>query len=174
MRLSDGYHRPAMTPQPTVISVNISPGGIPKTPIDVGKVTVDGITGDGHDHEKHITPLQAFNIVDAEDIDDLADAGYNVYPGAMGENLTVRGLEIDDLSIGDVLRFSGGLVVELTKRRTPCFVLDAIDPQLKKDARGKVGFYGKVLEIAPIRAGETITVQRAAVPAAQDAPQEVA
>jgi hypothetical protein len=41
--------------RPTIVSVNISPGGIPKHPIDAGPVTTDGIAGDGHDHEKHNT-----------------------------------------------------------------------------------------------------------------------
>ena len=49
------------SPEPTIVSVNVSSGGIPKTAVDVGTVSVAGIVGDAHDHEKHNTPLQAIS-----------------------------------------------------------------------------------------------------------------
>lgn len=125
-------------------------------PIEVGEVTADGLVGDAHDHEKHITPNQAICIIDQEDLDDLAGEGYNLPPGATGENLTVRNLSADELNIGDRLRFSGGLELEITKMRKPCFVLDAIDPKLKETIQGRCGCYGKVITPGQIRAGETI------------------
>ena len=144
---------------PTVVSVNISPGGIPKLPIDAGPVTTDGIAGDGHDHEKHITPLQAICLIDEEDLDDLRAEGFDVVPGAMGENLTVRGLEVDGLKAGDRLRLSGGVELEYTKPRSPCFVLDAISPRLKEVVKGRCGGYAKVINPGEIRPGETIDVE---------------
>lgn len=144
--------------RPVVLSVNISAGGIPKLPIAVGDVTVDGLVGDAHDHEKHRTRWQAICIIDVEDLEDLRDEGYDVHPGAVGENLTVQHLGADDLQIGDRLHFSGGLEVEVTKMRKPCYVLDAINPQLKETIRGRCGCYGKVITTASIRAGETIAV----------------
>ncbi len=139
-----------------VLSVNISDGGIPKLPVEVGEVTTDGLVGDAHDHEKHITPNQAICIIDQEDLDDLREEGYNLPPGATGENLTVRNLNADDLNIGDRLCFSGGLELEITKMRKPCFVLDAIDPNLKETIKGRCGCYGKVITTGQIRAGEKI------------------
>ncbi len=118
--------------QPTVLSVNISRGGIPKQPID------------------------------AEDLDDLRAEGYDVGPGALGENLTVRGLDVDALAPGDRLRFSGGVELEYTKPRKPCYVLDAINPLLKEVVKGRCGGYAKVIIPGEIRAGETIDVQHAA------------
>ncbi|MHC4948134.1 MAG: MOSC domain-containing protein, partial [Planctomycetota bacterium] len=117
---------------PTVVSVNVSSGGIPKHPIERGRVTEGGLEGDAHDHAKHDTPLQAISLIDLEDLDDLRGEGFDVYPGATGENITAAGLEVDELEVGDVLRFSGGVELELTKRRKPCFVLDAISPRLKE------------------------------------------
>ncbi len=146
-------------PQPTVISVNISPGGIPKLPVEVGRVTVDGLVGDAHDHDKHNTPIQAVSMLDLEDLDDLRNEGYDVAPGVLGENLTVRGLNVDALQPGDRLSLSGGLELEYTKARKPCFVLDAIDPQLKKVVVGRCGGYAKVIISGEVRAGETINVR---------------
>ncbi len=145
--------------QPTVISVNISSGGIPKLPVEVGRVTVDGLAGDAHDHDKHNNPIQAISLFDLADLDDLCDEGFDVGPGTLGENLTVRGLDIDALQPGDRLSLSGGLELEYTKVRKPCFVLDAIDPELKKVVVGRCGGYAKVITPGEVRAGDTINVQ---------------
>ena len=147
-----------MSDVPTVVSVNISSGGIPKLPVEVGRVTADGIDRDAHDHEKHNTPIQAISILDIEDLDDLRDEGFDVDPGALGENLTVRGLSVDELSPGDRLRLSGGVELEYTKLRKPCFVLDAVSPQLKEVVKGRCGGYAKVITPGDVRAGETIEV----------------
>lgn len=152
-----------MSLQGSVISVNLSPGGIPKAPVDVGRVTVSGLDGDGHNHAKHNSPLQALSIIDVEDLHDLQREGFEVFPGATGENLTVCGLDVDSLSIGDRLRFSGGVEAEITKVRNPCYVLDAIDPRLKSSIVGRCGVLAKVTREGDIRPGETIAVIRSAV-----------
>jgi len=151
-----------MADSATVISVNISGGGIPKRPIPAVVVRTAGLAGDRHDHEKHNTPLQAVSIIDVEDLDDLRAEGFDVAPGATGENMTVRGLDVDDLAIGDRLELSGGVQLELTKKRKPCYVLDAIDPRLKEVIVGRCGFYARVLREGTLRPGESITVQRPA------------
>lgn len=145
---------------PTILSVNISSGGIPKRPVPVGLVNPGGLAGDAHDHDKHNTPLQAICLMDQEDLDDLRAEGFDVGPGAMGENLTVRGLDTDALQPGDRLTLSGGVELEYTKVRKPCFVLDAIDPDLKKAVVGRLGGYARVITLGEVRAGETIEVQR--------------
>jgi MOSC domain-containing protein YiiM len=147
--------------RPTIVSVNISPGGIPKRPIDAGQVSRDGIAGDGHDHEKHNTPIQAICLIDAEDLDDLRAEGFDVGPGALGENLTVRDLDVDALGAGDRLRLSGGVELEYTKHRKPCYVLDPISPRLKEAVDGRCGGYAKVITPGEIRPGETIDVKHA-------------
>jgi len=144
----------------TVVSVNISGGGIPKRPVEAGEVTVDGLAGDAHDHDKHNTPLQAISLLDVEDLDDLRREGFDVGPGITGENVTVRDLNVDDMEIGDQIRLSGGVMLELTKKRNPCYVLDAIDPELKTVIVGRCGFYAKVLETGQISPGETLEVAR--------------
>jgi len=144
--------------QPIVVSVNVSPGGIPKRAVPMARVSFAGLEGDGHAHEKHNSPLQAVSIIDVEDLDDLRAEGFEVFPGATGENLTVRGLSVDSLAIGSRLRFSGGVEVTLTKRRKPCFVLDAIDPRLKEVIVGRCGWLAKVIREGEVRAGEATEV----------------
>lgn len=143
-----------------VVSVNISGGGIPKLPVPAATVEPAGLVGDAHDHEKHNTPVQAVSIIDLEDLDNLRAEGFDVAPGATGENITVRGLDVDALEVGDRLHFSGGVAVELSKRRKPCYVLDAIDPELKVAISGRCGFYARVCTTGAIRSGEQIDVVR--------------
>ena len=145
-----------------VISVNVSTGGIPKLPVTVGRVTTTGLDGDAHDHEKHNTPLQAISLLDAEDLDDLREEGFDVGPGVLGENLTVGGLDADALRPGDRLRLSGGVELEYTKVRKPCFVLDAVNPRLKEVMVGRCGGYARVITAGEIRPGETIDVRHGA------------
>lgn len=144
--------------KPTVLSVNISPGGVPKNPVKVAIVTFDGLEGDGHDHDKHDGPFMALSLLDIEDYQDLKQEGYDLVPGATGENITCKNLSIDDLNVGDRLHFSGGVQLELSKKRKPCFVLDAIDPKLKETIVGRIGYLAKVITPGELRPGEAIEV----------------
>ncbi len=140
------------------MQVNISAGGIPKTPVEVGRVSVSGLAGDGHNHEKHRTPMQALLMLDAEDIADLQQEGFPINWGSLGENLTVQNVSCDDLQIGDRVHFSRGVTAEVTKYRKPCYVLDAIDPELKVALKGRGGVYLKVIQPGEIRAGDGVSV----------------
>jgi len=143
---------------PTVRSVNVSSGGIPKLPVEKCAVTVAGLAGDGRDHDKHITPERAVSLIDMEILTQLSNEGYEVPPGAVGENLTVEELNVQKLEPGDRLSFSGGLLIELVESRRPCFVLDPLGKQLKTDIVGRCGYLAKVIVENDVSAGETITV----------------
>ena len=79
-------------------------------------------------------------------------------PGTTGENLTVKNLHANNLSLGTILKFSGGVTLEVSKVRKPCYVMDAIHPQLKEDALGQHGMYARVLQEGILTNGETIDV----------------
>lgn len=146
-----------------IVSINISPGGIPKFPQEKILVLQDGLQGDGHNHEKHRTPFQAVCLQDIEKLEELNTEGYQLIPGATGENLTVKGLHVNSLPLGTRLHFSNGVVLELTKVRKPCYVLDAINPRLKEDIIGRCGIYAKVICEGVFLLGETITVTTSAI-----------
>jgi MOSC domain-containing protein YiiM len=142
-----------------VVAVNISPGGIPKLPVDDIFVIDDGLVGDGRAHAKHLKPTRAVSLLDEEIVDALREEGYAVGPGAMGENLTVRALDLQRLAVGARLRVDGGVEIELTEPRKPCFVLDSIDPALQTAVLGRFGFMAKVITGGWLRCGASVEVR---------------
>lgn len=143
---------------PTVVSVNISPGGIPKLPVPGVYVRTAGLVGDGHNHQKHYRLYQAVSLQNIEMLEELSREGYPLRPGTTGENVTLRHLDVNGLPLGTRLTFPSGLTVEVTKVRTACYVLDSIDPSLKDNVDGRLGMYAQVNREGEIRCGDTVSV----------------
>lgn len=154
----------------SVLQINVSPGGIPKRPIPAGLVTSLGVTGDKQAHPLiHGGPRQAILLITSEGIDELKEQGFPLYHGALGENLTTRGLDRRSVRIGQRYRI-GALLVEITKVRAPCDTLapygpgiqNAIyDPQVKagnpqSPRWGLSGFYASILQAGTIHPGDPI------------------
>lgn len=81
--------------------------------------------------------------------------------GAFGENLTVAGLDENELCVGDELR-AGSAAFVITQPRVPCFKLgirfaDGRMPRLFAES-GRTGFYLRVLREGVIEAGDTLEV----------------
>lgn len=147
---------------PYVVAVCISNGGIPKVPRQLGCLSFAGFASDEHNHAKHNDMLQAVSLQDEEILDDLNKEGFTLKGGSTGENLVVRHLHVNRMDVGAILEFSGGVILELTKVRKPCYVLDSIDPRLKEVIVGRCGFYAKVLREGLIQAGDIIQLRETA------------
>ncbi len=143
-----------------VHAINISAGGIPKRGLPSCAVELRGLRGDAHNHEKHNRPEQAVCLLDLEQIEELRGEGFEVGPGATGENLTLVGAHVRHCTIGDQLLFPSGMRLEITRRREPCYVLDAIDPKLKVAAAGRLGMYARVIVAGEVVAGDCVTILR--------------
>ena len=144
-----------------VVQVNISPGGLPKRPVAEARATPIGIVGDACAHPAiHGGVRKAVLLVAEESIRELTARGYPLYPGALGENITTRGLDPFQLRAGQRLRIGGEVEIELTTPRTPCRSLDVYGPSLKQAIEGpRAGFYAAVLRSGLIHPGDIITVE---------------
>ena len=127
----------------TVVQISRSPGGLPKRGMREASIGPLGIEGDRHAHPKiHGGPHQALLLVCAEAVEQLSEEGYPLFFGALGENITTRGLDRRTLRQGQRYRLGSEVVIELTKPRGPCKALDVYDERLKSavyDAEVKAG-----------------------------------
>jgi MOSC domain-containing protein YiiM len=80
-------------------------------------------------------------------------------PGAFGENLTIDGLDEDDIFVGDVHRI-GSARLQVCQPRQPCFkfALHFNDNRLPKAMvrSGRSGWYYRVLEPGALGAGDEV------------------
>jgi len=105
---------------PSVHSLNVSLGGVPKLPVSQVKVSLNGLEGDSHNDLKHHGGLsRAVCLYSLELIDDLKLEGHSIYPGSTGENITIKGLDWNLLESGLKLKI-GSVVINLTNPATPC------------------------------------------------------
>lgn len=155
-----------------IIQVNVSLGGLPKRPIAQGVIGPLGLEGDFHDHPQiHGGPRKAVLIIASETVDELTARGYPLFYGALGENLTTRGLTIHEIRVGDQIR-AGSALLEITQPRGPCSQLDIYSPALKDELTdkkvragdytsprwGMSGFYAKVLLPGQVQPDDIIAV----------------
>jgi len=160
-----------------ILQINVSPGGIPKLPIAEARVTQTGIVGDGWAHPQfHGGPNQALLLICSEAIEALRAKGYAVYPGALGENLTIAGIDHRQMRIGQRYR-AGETLIELTKVRVPCNTLSALGPGIQAEIYdalvkagdatsprwGMSGFYAAVRRGGAIRPHDIIALVDQAV-----------
>lgn len=112
-------HRPRQ--EGTVVQVNASRGGVPKTPMLAAAITVDGLDGDRQaDRRHHGRQFQALCLWSAEVIDELKAQGHPIQPGAAGENLTIAGLDWAALRPGTTIRIGATAEAEVSFDATPC------------------------------------------------------
>lgn len=132
-----------------------------------------GIEGDSWAHpEFHGGPLQAVLLIAEEVLDRLKLAGFPVFPGALGENLTTRGVDPHNWRIGQVWR-AGTSRLEMTKVREPCSTIkvygDAIGRSIY-DARVRAGnadsplwafsgMYARVVAEGMVRPGDSLELE---------------
>jgi len=84
-------------------------------------LTASGVEGDEHrDLVHHGGPNKAVLMIASEQLDKLKAQGFPVYPGALGENLTVTGMDPHEWRAGQHYRIGEEAVIELTLLRTPC------------------------------------------------------
>jgi len=135
-----------------------------------------GVEGDAHfgatvQHRSRVgrdpsaPNLRQVHLVGAELLDELAARGFDVWPGAIGENVTTRGIDLLGLATGTVLRLGEDALLAVTGLRNPCLQLERFRPGLQRavlgrDADGtlirRAGVMAVVLRDGVVRPGDPI------------------
>jgi MOSC domain-containing protein YiiM len=107
------------------------------------------------------------HLIASELFEEVAEAGFVVGPGQLGENVTTAGLELGRLPLGCRLHLGPTSVVEITGLRTPCGLIDRFQKGLKramiaaKSARPRFrcGVLGVVLQNGVVTIGDGVRVE---------------
>ena len=104
-----------------IVQISISPGGVPKNAVPAAEVTREGVEGDAHrDHEHHGGPDRAVCLFSLELIEALQAEGHPIVPGALGENVTLEGIEWKDVVPGSRIQLGDHVLLEVTRYTSPC------------------------------------------------------
>ncbi len=143
-----------------------------------------GVAGDAHEgetvqHRSRVrrdpgqANLRQVHLVHAELHEELAEAGFVVRPGDIGENITTRGVDLLNLPRSTLLHLGDSAVVEVTGLRNPCRQLDRFQSGLTKatlarDDDGtlvrKAGIMAVVIRGGEVRRGDDLRVELPAPP----------
>jgi MOSC domain-containing protein YiiM len=138
-----------------------------------------GVEGDAHQGHKvqHLyrarkdpeaPNLRQVHLIHEELLQELGAAGFDVQPGAIGENVTTRGLDLLTLPTGTRLHLGKEAVIEVTGLRNPCRQMDAFAKGLtaavlERSADGhlvrKAGIMAIVINGGAVQVGDAIMVE---------------
>ena len=144
-----------------------------------------GVQGDAHSgatvqHRSRVARdpgqlnLRQVHLLHVELFEELMAAGFPVWPGDLGENITTRGVELLGLGAGTRLHLGATAVVELTGLRNPCSQIDRLQRGLMaavlgRNASGalvrKSGVMVVVLAAGDVQPGDPIRIDSAPAPA---------
>ncbi|HLA99365.1 MAG TPA: MOSC domain-containing protein [Anaerolineales bacterium] len=107
--------------QAYIFQINASPGGVPKLAVSAGEITFEGLAGDRQSNrDVHGGPDRALCLYSQERILALQREGHPIYPGAVGENLTIAGLDWEAVAPGIRLVIGERVRIVLTRYTAPC------------------------------------------------------
>jgi MOSC domain-containing protein YiiM len=147
-----------------VHSVNVSGGGVPKTPVPSAHVRTTGVEGDRQrDLRYHGGPDRAVSLFSSDLIESLRADGHPIAPGSIGENLTLAGLDWNQLAPGVRVQI-GDVVLEVTSAVPPCrkiagsFRDGDFSRVSEKRSPARSRFYCRVLAEGSVRVGDSVQV----------------
>ena len=155
--------------------INVSSGGVPKSEIVEGEVTTLGVKGDSHhDKENHGGMEKSVSLYAIEIIDELAAKGYNIFPGALGENLTfatTKGFDYSSIAPGDIISLGEEVKIQITDYDQPCSKISAyltlpdsdrpnLEEVLQEKNPGRSRFYARVLKEGRIKKGDVVAIEK--------------
>lgn len=152
-----------MSREGRIFQLNTSRGGVPKRAVETARVTTLGLAGDQVKNKRvHGGPDRAVCLYSRERIEALRAEGHPIFAGALGENVTVAGLDWDLVIPGARLE-TESVTLEITRFARPCattapFVSGKLERYHQESSPGWSRVYARVLREGTLATGETIRV----------------
>jgi MOSC domain-containing protein YiiM len=149
-----------------IFQISISRGGVPKRAVHHAQIETLGLAGDEHrDKVHHGGPDRAVCIYSLEKILALQAEGHPIFPGSVGENITLAGVDWESVAPGKRIRLGEEVLLEVTRYTTPCnnitgsFSDQDSDRILQKMHSGWSRVYARVLQPGKVRIGDRVTLE---------------
>ena len=146
-----------------IFQINASHGGLPKLAQAQADVNSAGLSNDFQtDTSVHGGPERALCLFSLEHILSLQAEGHPIFPGAIGENLTLTGLDWSLIQPGRRLKVGKNVLIEVTRFTTPC---NNLDPYFLNEDYSRVSekrhpgwarVYARVLQSGEIKVGDEV------------------
>lgn len=148
-----------------IFQLNTSPGGVPKLAVREAEVTQLGLSGDDHKFpDIHGGPDRAVCLFSLERILELQKEGHPIFPGAVGENVTISGIDWNDVVPGQQLQLGDQVLLEITSYTSPCNSIpdSFLDGRYQRISQkvypGYSRVYARVLRPGKIAIGQPVTM----------------
>lgn len=135
---------------PRIVGIWTSPGR--GTARSVAHESRRAIAGEGLEGCAHANPpRREVLFVSKEHLDSV-----DVEPGAVRENLTVEGTDVQQWPVGQRVKVGDEAVFEITMVCDPCHRMDELRQGLRAEIDGKRGMLARVVESGEVAAGDPV------------------
>lgn len=167
-----------LTAKVDAVCISVPGVRVAKQPQEEAFLGPHGFVGDRHEAEFRKAPdggdprpnHRQWSAVSTEEVAELcADIGVDppFADGAMGENLRLSGVRLADVPAGSVLELPSGARLQVSGKNDPCVnaareLSQTYGPNVgmyfAKQAFGRRGILGTVLQTGAVRPGDTVTI----------------
>jgi MOSC domain-containing protein YiiM len=151
--------------QGRIFQLNVSPGGVPKLAVREAMLTNTGLANDVQQHPNiHGGPERALCLYSLERILELQNEGHPIFPGAVGENVTLMGIDWARVEPGIRLALGDDALIEIASYTSPCdSVAAAFDEGRFVRISQKVNpgwsrVYARVLQTGRLAVGQKVSI----------------
>lgn len=152
---------------PHVHQISVSDGGVPKKPVLEAKVSAQGVEGDRQRNVKfHGGADRAVCLFSLDLIERLQDEGHPIDAGLSGENLTLAGLDWEQMLPGVRVSIGPDVRLKIMSYTVPCdhnarwFREGDYNRISQKHNPGWSRVYAKVLCEGVVKPGDEVRIER--------------
>ncbi|MDQ7798017.1 MAG: MOSC domain-containing protein [Candidatus Edwardsbacteria bacterium] len=140
-----------------ILSINISTRkGEKKTRVQTAVLKENhGIVGDAHAGDWH----RQVSLLAADSVDKMRGRGVELHPGDFAENLTIEGIDLKCLKIGQRLKIGSEIILEITQIGKECHDGCAIKQQVGDCVMPREGVFARVIKGGEIKTGDQINFE---------------